>query len=134
MNLEEHSMNNPDDLYYAATHEWVRIEGDEAVIGITDFAQEQLGDITFVDLPTVGSSLQAGQEMGSVESVKAASELYSPVSGEVIEINTDLDSSPELINESPFDAGWLVRVKLISSPSGLMSAEEYEEHAQNEAH
>ena len=127
-------MNNPDDLYYAATHEWARIEGDEAVIGITFFAQEQLGDITFVDLPTVGSTLQAGQEMGSVESVKAASELYSPVSGEVIEINTDLDASPELINESPFDAGWLVRVKLISSPSGLMSAEEYEEHAQNEAH
>ncbi len=127
-------MNNPDDLYYAATHEWVRIEGDEAVIGITHFAQEQLGDITFVDLPTVGSTLQAGQEMGSVESVKAASELYSPVSGEVIEVNTDLDANPELINESPFDAGWLVRVKLISSPSGLMSAEEYEEHAQNEAH
>ncbi len=127
-------MNNPDDLFYAATHEWVRVEGDEAVIGITYFAQEQLGDITFVDLPTVGSTLQAGQEMGSVESVKAASELYAPVSGEVIEVNSDLDSSPELINESPYEAGWLVRVKLISSPSGLMSAEEYEEHVQNEAH
>lgn len=127
-------MNTPEDLLYAATHEWVRIEGDEAVVGITEFAQEQLGDITFVDLPTVGSILEAGQEMGSVESVKAASELYSPVAGEVLEVNPDLDASPEIINESPFDGGWLIRVKLSATPSGLMSAEEYEEHAQNEAH
>lgn len=127
-------MNNPDDLLYAASHEWVRIEGDEAVIGITDFAQEQLGDITFVDILNVGNVLEAGQEMGSVESVKAASELYAPVSGEVIEKNADLDASPEIINESPYDGGWMLRVKLSSPPSGLMSAEEYEEHAQNEAH
>ena len=127
-------MNNPEDLLYAATHEWVRVEGEEAVIGITDFAQEQLGDITFVDLPGVGSILEAGQEMGSVESVKAASEIYSPVSGEVIETNGDLDASPEIINESPYDGGWMIRVRLTSSPSGLMSADEYEEHAQNEAH
>lgn len=127
-------MNNPEDLLYAATHEWVRIEGEEAVIGITDFAQEQLGDITFVDLPSVGTILEAGQEMGSVESVKAASEIYAPVSGEVVECNTDLDASPEVINESPYDGGWMIRVKLASPVSGLMSAEEYEEHAQNEAH
>ena len=127
-------MNNPDDLLYATSHEWVRIEGEEAVIGITDFAQEQLGDITFVDLPAVGSVLEVGQEMGSVESVKAASEIYAPVSGEVVEVNSDLDASPEIINESPYDGGWMIRVKLSSSPSGLMSAEEYEEHAQNEAH
>ena len=126
-------MNSPEDLLYAATHEWVRIEDEEAVIGISDFAQEQLGDITFVDLPSVGTMLEAGQEMGSVESVKAASEIYAPVSGEVIEVNTDLDESPEIINESPYDGGWMLRVKLASSPSGLMSAEEYEEHAQNEA-
>lgn len=127
-------MNTPEDLLYAATHEWVRIEGDEAVVGITEFAQEQLGDITFVDLPTVGSILEVGQEMGSVESVKAASEIYSPVAGEVVEVNTDLDASPEIINESPFDGGWMIRIKLSATPSGLMSADEYEEHAQNEAH
>lgn len=127
-------MNNPDDLLYATSHEWARIEGDEAVIGISFFAQEQLGDITFVDLPSVGTMLDAGQEMGSVESVKAASELYTPVSGEVIEVNTDLDSSPELINESPYEGGWMIRVKVTSSPSGLMNAEDYEEHVQNEAH
>lgn len=127
-------MNTPEDLLYAATHEWVRTEGDEAVVGITEFAQEQLGDITFVDLPTVGSILEVGQEMGSVESVKAASEIYAPVAGEVIEVNTDLDASPEIINESPFDGGWMIRIKLSAAPSGLMSADEYEEHAQNEAH
>ena len=127
-------MNLPEDLLYATSHEWVRVEGDEAVIGITDFAQDQLGDITFVDLPAVGSTLEVGQEMGSVESVKAASEIYAPVSGEVLEINSDLDSSPEIINESPYDGGWMIRVKLASSPSGLMNAEEYEEHAESEAH
>lgn len=127
-------MNYPEDLLYAASHEWVRVEGDEAVIGITDFAQDQLGDITFVDLPSVGSILEMGQEMGSVESVKAASEIYAPVSGEVIEVNSDLDASPEIINESPYDGGWMLRVKLASAPSGLMNAEEYEEHAQSEAH
>ena len=127
-------MNTPDDLLYAASHEWVRVEGDEAVVGITAFAQEQLGDITYVDLPSVGSSFEAGQEMGAVESVKAASEIYIPVSGDIVEINNDLDSAPELINESPYDAGWMVRVKLSSAPSGLMSADEYDEHVQNEAH
>lgn len=126
-------MNNPEDLLYAETHEWVRIEGEDAVIGITDFAQEQLGDITFVDLPTVGTMVETGQEMGSVESVKAASELYSPVSGEVVEVNTDLGDSLELINESPFDGGWMIRVRLSSPPSELLTAEEYEEHIQDEA-
>ena len=127
-------MNYPDDLLYAASHEWIRIEGDEAVIGITHFAQDQLGDITFVDLPSVGSIIEMGQEMGSVESVKAASEIYAPVSGEVVELNADLGANPEIINESPYDGGWLIRVKLTSTPSELMNAEEYEEHAQNEAH
>lgn len=127
-------MNNPEELLYAATHEWVRIEGDEAVVGITEFAQEQLGDITFVDLPTVGSILEVGQEMGSVESVKAASEIYSPVAGEVVEVNNELNANPEIINESPFDGGWMLRIKLSAIPSGLMSADEYEDHIQNETH
>ena len=127
-------MTFPQNLLYAESHEWVRLEGEEAVIGITSFAQEQLGDITYVDLPAVGAAIKQGAEMGSVESVKAASEIYAPVSGEVVEANTDLDASPEVINESPYDGGWMIRVKLASPPSGLMSAEEYEEHAQSEAH
>ena len=127
-------MYTPDDLLYADTHEWVRIEGEEAVIGITEFAQEQLGDITFVDLPSPGTTFESGQEMGSVESVKAASELYAPVSGEILEVNTDLDANPEIINESPYDGGWMIRVKLSASPSDLMNAEEYEDFVQNEAH
>lgn len=127
-------MSYPDDLLYASTHEWVRVEDDEAVIGITEYAQEQLGDVTFVDLPAVGSQLETGQEMGSVESVKAASEIYAPVAGEVIELNPDVDATPELINESPYDGGWLIRVRLSSPPSDLMSAEEYEEHILSEPH
>ncbi|MDR0826878.1 MAG: glycine cleavage system protein GcvH [Desulfovibrio sp.] len=113
------------DLLYAATHEWVRIEGAEAVIGITHFAQEQLGDITFVELPQVGDSLEAGKEMGSVESVKAASDLYSPVSGEVLAVNTALEDAPEKVNASPYEEGWLVRLRLKGAPSGLLDAEAY---------
>ncbi|MGE4538533.1 glycine cleavage system protein GcvH [Desulfovibrio sp. JY] len=115
------------DLLYTKTHEWVRVEDEIAVIGITDFAQEQLGDITYVELPAVGTELEPGQEMGSVESVKAASELYSPVAGEVIEINGELDATPEKINADPFGEGWMLRVRLSAEPAGLLSPEEYEE-------
>ncbi|MFU2208694.1 glycine cleavage system protein GcvH [Solidesulfovibrio sp. C21] len=115
------------DLLYTKTHEWVRVEDEIAVIGITDFAQEQLGDITYVELPAVGTELEPGQEMGSVESVKAASELYSPVAGEVIEINGELDANPEKINADPFGEGWMLRVHLSAEPAGLLSPEEYEE-------
>jgi len=115
------------DLLYTKTHEWVRVEDEIAVIGITDFAQEQLGDITYVELPAVGTELEPGQEMGSVESVKAASELYSPVAGEVIEINGELDATPEKINADPFGDGWMLRVRLSAEPAGLLSPEEYEE-------
>jgi glycine cleavage system H protein len=117
------------DLLYTNTHEWVRVEDEIAVIGITDFAQEQLGDITFVELPAVGDLVEAGREMGSVESVKAASELYSPVSGEVIEVNDELEGSPEKVNSDPYGEGWLIRVRLSDEPSGLLSPEEYEELA-----
>ncbi|EFL50311.1 glycine cleavage system H protein [Solidesulfovibrio fructosivorans JJ]] len=115
------------DLLYTKTHEWVRVEDEIAVIGITDFAQEQLGDITYVELPEVGATLEAGQEMGSVESVKAASELYCPVSGEVIEVNAELESNPEKINADPFGEGWMLRVRLSAEPADLLSPEEYEE-------
>lgn len=120
------------DLLYSKTHEWVRVEDEIAVIGITDFAQEQLGDITYVELPAVGDVLEAGQEMGSVESVKAASELYCPVSGEVIEVNEDLESAPEKVNSDPFGEGWMLRVRLSAEPSDLLSPEEYEEIAKSE--
>ena len=119
-------MNNPTDILYAKTHEWVRMEGEEAVIGITDHAQHALGDITYVELPAVGDTLAAGQEMGAVESVKAASDLYSPVSGEVVAVNEVLNDSPEVVNQSPYEQGWMVRVRLSSAPSGLLSAAEYE--------
>ena len=120
------------DLLYTNTHEWVRVEDEIAVIGITDFAQEQLGDITYVELPAVGDVLEAGQEMGSVESVKAASELYCPVSGEVIEVNEELEGAPEKVNSDPFGEGWMLRVKLSAEPVGLLSPEEYEEIAKSE--
>ncbi len=121
----------PNDLLYAKTHEWVRIEDNgEATVGITQFAQEQLGDITYVELPSVGDVFSAGDEMGSVESVKAASELYCPVSGEIIAVNEALDDAPEKVNASPYGDGWFVRIKLDDEPDDLLSPEEYAEIAQ----
>ena len=122
------------DLLYTPTHEWARVEGSEAVLGITFFAQEQLGDITFVELPRVGDILAPGKEMGSVESVKAASDLYSPVAGEVIAVNEELESAPEKVNESPYDAGWMARVRLSAPPSGLLDAKGYEQALAGESH
>ena len=121
------------ELLYAPTHEWVRIEGSEAVIGITAFAQEQLGDITFVDLPSEGDQLSPKKEMGAVESVKAASDIYSPVEGEVIAVNTALEDAPEKINQDPYGEGWIQRVKLSSPPEGLLDASAYEELVAKEA-
>ena len=118
-------MNVPDNLLYCDTHEWVRVEGKKAVIGITDYAQEQLGDITYVDLPAVVSALAAGADMGAVESVKAASELYCPVAGKVTKVNPDLDASPELANSDPYGAGWMIEVELSEDPKGLLSPADY---------
>ena len=118
-------MNVPDNLLYCDTHEWVRVEGKKAVIGITDYAQEQLGDITYVDLPAAGRALSAGADMGAVESVKAASELYCPVAGKVTKINPDLDASPELANSDPYGAGWMIEVELSEDPKGLLSPADY---------
>lgn len=119
-------MNIPADLKYVDTHEWVKIDGDVATIGITHFAQDQLGDVTFVELPGAGESLQAGAAMGSVESVKAASDLYSPVSGEIIEVNPALESSPELLNSDPYGQGWMLKIRLSGQDGKLLSAEEYQ--------
>lgn len=127
-------MAYPENLLYSKSHEWTKIEGDEATIGITSFAQEQLGDITFVELPEAGDTLDVGDEMGSIESVKAASELYIPVSGEVLAINEELEDAPEKVNESPFEGGWLIKIKLNGEPEDLLSASEYAELVANEAH
>ena len=118
-------MDIPDKLLYRASHEWVRVEGKEAVIGITRYAVDQLGDVTYVDLPAVGAQIVAGKEFGSIESVKAASELYAPVSGRVIAVNETLASAPEIVNRSPYDDGWMLRVSLSAEPAGLLSAADY---------
>ena len=124
----------PEDLHYTKQHEWIRLSDDVGVIGITDYAQKELGDIVYVDLPRVGAKVQQGKTMGSVESVKAVSDLYSPVSGEVIEINESLATAPETLNESPHSDGWLVKIRL-SAPSevqGLLSAPDYEKYVAEE--
>ena len=122
-------MNHPDDLRYSRTHEWIRVDGETATIGITDYAQDELGDIVFLELPEVGRALQKEQIFGAVESVKAASDLYSPVTGEVVEINEELPDSPEEINQDPYVRGWMIIVRM-EDPSELdelMTAKAYEE-------
>jgi glycine cleavage system H protein len=121
-------MTFPAQLKYSKEHEWVRVEGNKAYIGITDFAQSELGDIVFVELPSVGDEIVQDSSFGSVESVKTVSELYAPVTGKVIEVNGELEDSPELINDAPYEGAWMIVVEL-SDPSqvdGLMSADEYE--------
>lgn len=115
------SHSYPSHLKYTKEHEWIEMNGDVATIGITAFAQESLGDLVFVELPEVGATINSGDDFAVVESVKAASEVYSPVSGKVVEVNTDLAESPQSINESPYDDGWLVKIR-ISDPSELEDA------------
>jgi glycine cleavage system H protein len=120
---------NPKNLKYHREHDWARVEGDTAVFGLTTYAQETLGDIVYIELPEVGADVTAGTPYAEVESVKAVSDVYAPLSGSVVEVNEDVVDAPELINESPFEEGWLIKVKL-SDPSeadDLMTAEEYEE-------
>ncbi|BDQ35388.1 glycine cleavage system protein GcvH [Pseudodesulfovibrio portus] len=124
----------PEDLLYAKTHEWVMVEGDVATVGITQFAQEQLGDLTFVEMPEVGDTFEAGSEMGSVESVKAASEIYAPVTGEVIEINEELEDAPEKVNEEPYGSGWIIKFRIKGEPEGLLDADGYAAVVEAEAH
>ena len=129
--------NIPADLMFTSSHEWVKDEGDDTVtIGITDHAQELLGDLVFVELPEIGDVIETGGEAGVVESVKAASDIYSPVSGEVIEINEDLVDSPELVNEQPYDNGWIYKMKLnnASEIEGLLDAEAYSDVVESEDH
>ncbi len=124
----------PDTLLYTSSHEWLRLEGDSAVVGITHFAQEQLGDLTFVELPAVGTALRQGQEMGTVESVKAASEIYAPASGTVSAVNSALEDNPGLVNQDPYGEGWLVKLDLDGAPDNLLSAAQYQELVESSAH
>lgn len=126
----------PSELKYSKTHEWVKVEGDVATVGITDHAQAELGDIVYLDLPEAGRILQLEEQFGEVESVKAVSELFSPVSGEVIESNTGIIGTTEVVNEDPFGAGWLIKVRL-SNPSELeelLDAADYEKFASEGGH
>lgn len=122
-------MNTPKELRYSEEHEWVKSEGEKVRVGITEFAQSELGDIVFVELPEVGDTVTADEPFGSVESVKTVSELYAPVSGKVIEVNEELNDSPEFVNESPYEKAWMVVIELsdASELDNLMTAEKYEE-------
>jgi len=128
-------MASPKDLKYTKTHEWVRLDGETAVLGLTDTAQTELGDITYLELPDAGESVSAGEPFGVVESVKAASDMYSPIDGEVVERNDDAIEAPELINQSPYEKAWLVKVKLAdpSQLDSLMSNSAYDEFAEEQA-
>lgn len=126
-------MHHPENLRYSPTHEWVRVDGDRATIGISDHAQHELGDVVYLDLPPVGRTLRAGAVLGSIESVKAVSDLYAPVSGEVVETNQALLDTPEQVNTSPYDAGWMIVLKM-SDPAeanALLDAKAYEATAES---
>lgn len=122
--------NVPEDLHYSKDHEWIRVEGDTGAVGITDHAQQALGDVVYVELPKVGEKFDAHATFGSVESVKAVSELFTPVGGEVIEVNESLNDSPEVVNSDPYGAAWMIKLKIAdkSEVDSLMNAAEYEDY------
>ena len=121
-------MDIPKDLYYTKEHEWASIEGDTATIGITDYAQGELGDVVFVELPDSGTEVEMDSPFGTIEAVKAVSDMYAPLSGEIVDVNRDLEDQPELVNQSPYGDGWMVKIRLSdkSELDKLLSAEEYE--------
>ncbi len=128
--------NTPQDLFYAPTHEWVRPDGDDVTIGISDYAQHALGDVVFAELPEVGTTLRKGQPLGVVESVKAASDVYAPISGEVIEINEALLDAPETLNTDPYGDGWMIKVRpsnLDGERAALLEPAAYAQHVEDEA-
>ena len=120
-------MNVPAELKYTKEHEWIRVEGEEAVVGITDYAQSQLGDIVFVECETVGDALEAGETFGTIEAVKTVSDLYLPVAGEVLEFNEELEGEPELVNKDPYGKGWIVKIKISDETEldGLLNSDAY---------
>lgn len=123
-------MEYPDDFYYTKDHEWIKVQGNTATIGITEYAQKQLGDIVYIELPEVGDRFEAGDPIGSIESVKAVSEVFCPVSGEMIEVNEKVATEPDLVNSDAHGAGWLVKIKIEdkSELDGLMDSDEYQEY------
>jgi glycine cleavage system H protein len=125
----------PEDSRYAKSHEYIHVEGDIGTVGITEYAQKELGDVVFVELPQVGAQLEQGDELGSIESVKAVSELFAPASGEVVEVNEALADKPELVNTDPYGDGWMVRIKLTDATEvdELMSADDYEDYIAKES-
>jgi glycine cleavage system H protein len=126
--------NIPEELKYSKDHEWVSVNGNTATIGITDYAQQSLGDVVYVEMPNEGDNFNAHDAFGSVESVKAVSEIFTPVSGEVVETNADLNDTPEVVNDDPYGDGWMVRVKMDNEGEldAMLSAEEYEEYLKSE--
>lgn len=122
-------MNIPDDLRYTKDHEWVKVDGDEVVVGITDFAQHELGDIVYIEVGTVGETLDQEETFGTIEAVKTVSDLFMPVGGEVVAFNDDIESSPDIVNKDPYGNGWIIRIKM-SDPSevdNLLTADQYKE-------
>lgn len=127
-------MEFPDDLKYSKEHEWVLVEGGVATIGITDYAQEQLGDIVFVELPAIGDKVSKEDAFGVVESVKSVNDIYAPISGKVLEVNDDLPENPEMVNDDPYGDGWMIKIDLADAEEldDLMTAEEYKEYVAEE--
>lgn len=121
-------MNFPKDLKYTHEHEWIKVEGDHAIVGITDFAQKELGDIVFVEVDTVGQTINTNDVFGTIEAVKTVSDLFIPVAGEIVELNSEIESNPELVNSDPYGKGWIVKIKLKnkSEVDGLLSSDAYE--------
>ena len=126
----------PSDRRYTTDHEWIKIDGDVGIVGITDFAQSELGDVTYVEVPQVGKTIAKGESFGVVESVKAVSDIYAPLGGEIIEVNESLASSPELVNESPYEGAWMIKIRLADpgAAANLLDAAAYEQHAASSGH
>ena len=126
----------PEDRRYTKDHEWVKLDGDVATVGITEFAQSELGDVTYIEIPRVGQQVKQGESFGVVESVKAVSDVYAPVSGEVVEVNDALVSQPEIVNASPYERAWMIRLRVPDAGEleSLMGATEYEQHVQTADH
>lgn len=124
----------PKDYRYSKEHEWLKVDGDVATLGITDFAQQELGEVVFVEMPDVGETFDAGEEIGSIESVKAVSDIYAPVACEIVDVNGDLDDTPETVNEDPHGGGWLVKIRIsdASELDGLLDAAGYQSHIEGE--
>ena len=122
-------MNIPDNLKYTSDHEWIKVDGDEAMIGITEFAQKELGDIVFIEVETEGETLETGEAFGTIEAVKTVSDLFMPMKGEVLEFNAELESNPEIVNKDPYGEGWIIKLKIIdpSELDSLLDADGYKE-------